>query len=1399
MKNKATWGIVGTLAVAGLVGVSLQPRARLDGQNGTGTFRVHAKQAQAKASETEAEEKIRACDDLAQVLEQFLTIDKAPRPDSCFTDSKSSAKANGTPSTLPDPALDPKFVIATLPDPIHTHLALMFDHMAEVIEQAAQDECYSYEASWLPWDDDEEKHLLLADDDRASYRKDLVEHQPGILVFRHTQLADPNKPCYGTGTQSSNNPLLPYRDGLIVFVVGEDPTKGIHADQFTNALAWIDQLKGSNQNKRARTVILGPTFSGSFPSLAKLLSDEDSKKDAKYAKEVWGSSSGPLAIHSGTANDGASIERFGQLSELDLSLKALNIDFHGFLERDEVGLERYFQYLEKESYKRSEIAVISEDETAYGGGNSNRRVESTAECSKDALRLYYPRDIAALRAAYQTNSVFNTTAPQQSSDIQRGRLPTDLADPEGPNHDAIRSYAGNQTPLSQEAYLLGIVNAMRVCHSQYVILRSTNALDELFLASYLRRAYPDARIVTDNSDRLFERERGATGMGGTMSVSTYPLLEREGEWIGNHNQRVFNSDTSEGTYIAFRLLLHAQGLSEDPNRKTSDRCALQPDTEQFRPRDPANKVATISGTLPPLPPACNQQLQQRQLPLIPDYGMPLWVVPQECESYCNEFRRPATWLTVLGRDGYWPIAAMNENTIQEPGVSGRHYSFAMPLSLKLGLIFLTFLLSFHFWCCWKPSFTAKPSFRTYFANPDEFLTVKRSFLDHVLNSDEWPRHTVLVFLGGWFAALLPLFVGWGCGAFDGLSGGSSNFWWVRWIVVPQCLVALAATIVNVWKVDDLRGWSKGDQQHAKLRINPRVLNAWVVGGSSVGLILFFVVFAWYLPTRLSPASRSLAHYSNMHILSGVSAMVPLVLITLGMYAWFWHSLHGLALFGKDRCLLPTTENLIDILRMFSQEEAGEPTERCAKPLARGVVILVPVLVATFLVIVFVVSRDVPVQSLIAKSYARIFYFYLVASISLMIVDAWQLLATWTRLRQLLMFLDRTPLRRTLAALRGFSWGSVWGMSGNVLDVRYKLLSRQLESLGHTVSSLSTHADAKTTDAARCCLAARSCVAVLAKLQKVDKTDESDRLALAQGCLDALKQLRKSTTGSVRATLDAALDCIAAQKLGIVMADPRAMAGAQECISALERFVTCESETSTLEKDCICALTETRQHGTEFAKWYAKNYRGCDEAENHNDCDEGNLESLETFQKATAEAAGTLLVRLLLPEWRTEKHSLVLVDAAQSGDSDDDQNTRPPLSNKQHIRDAEEFVCLPYMGFVQNILGRMRSMVMSILWLFFATAIAISSFPFDPRQGLSGIMLALFMLLGGIISYVYAQMHRDATLSHVTNTKPGELGGDFWLKIASFGIAPLLGLLTTVFPGIADFVFSWLQPGLQSIK
>jgi hypothetical protein len=94
---------------------------------------------------------------------------------------------------------------------------------------------------------------------------------------------------------------------------------------------------------------------------------------------------------------------------------------------------------------------------------------------------------------------------------------------------------------------------------------------------------------------------------------------------------------------------------------------------------------------------------------------------------------------------------------------------------------------------------------------------------------------------------------------------------------------------------------------------------------------------------------------------------------------------------------------------------------------------------------------------------------------------------------------------------------------------------------------------------------------------------------------------------------------------------------------------------------------------------------------------------------------------------------------------------------------------------------------------------VASYPFDPLPRLGGAFLVFFVIAGGVVVIVYAQMNRDATLSHITNTNPGELGSQFWLQLITFGIGPLLGLLTTLFPSITDFVTSWLQPNVQALK
>jgi hypothetical protein len=214
----------------------------------------------------------------------------------------------------------------------------------------------------------------------------------------------------------------------------------------------------------------------------------------------------------------------------------------------------------------------------------------------------------------------------------------------------------------------------------------------------------------------------------------------------------------------------------------------------------------------------------------------------------------------------------------------------------------------------------------------------------------------------------------------------------------------------------------------------------------------------------------------------------------------------------------------------------------------------------------------------------------------------------------------------------------------------------------------------------------------------------------------------------------------------------------------------------------------RRAGVKFADWYSTNYLNSRV---------GDLTRFAEFQKSIAAASGTLLTRALVPAWRLEEESLIV--AQVKDDKEETAPTVPPQAEESHIRNAEEFVCLNYLGFIQNVLGRLRTMAMTIIVLFLATACAMSSYPFDPRQALSAVLVVLFVIEGVVIVNVYADMHRDATLSHVTNTKPGELGSEFWFRVIGFGLAPLIGLMTRIFPGISDFVFSWLQPGISSLK
>ena len=438
------------------------------------------------------------------------------------------------------------------------------------------------------------------------------------------------------------------------------------------------------------------------------------------------------------------------------------------------------------------------------------------------------------------------------------------------------------------------------------------------------------------------------------------------------------------------------------------------------------------------------------------------------------------------------------------------------------------------------------------------------------------------------------------------------------------------------------------------------------------------VVSYLLVTHLTRQNAIPAFWRSVNLSSGVSPLLPQVFLIMGAYLWFWCNLRGVAHFGDDRPLLPTLDDLpralnIPMMPMFSQEEAAHPVQQVALP-SKGYLIR---LCFVFIMTLCICGIPLPghwIRTLGEHVFGQLIFVWLSLFVAVILTDGWEMWRAWNELRRLLVYLDRLPLRRTLRALRGLAWGSIWKMSGDVLQERYRVITFQLESLRHLTKAVATSAP---------------------------YAEVNNRTELLHG-LDHLQSKAK-----------------------------------------------------------------------DFSMWFVS-------LSKNQTIDVAHLRDL---QAEVATAAGLVMKSVLLPEWQKETTSLIvdrskpLVDGAEKPAETAIPIDKLPL----HVVAAEEFFVLPYLAFIQNTLGRIRTIALGSLWLFVGATLAVSSYPFDPLNVLGGIFLTVFLLYGGLANVVYAQMARDATLSHITDTQPKQLGGQFWGRLLTFSVGPLIGLLTTLFP------------------
>ena len=1347
MNNRGNIGIVALIAAA-LVGINYLPRGTQE------NAAEPAQRTEAHAEQSAASPELGLfppCESIRTLLARFYSDPKKiPYPASCYQPGK--APPSSSPAEKPKTKLE--IIVALVPNPLHTHLPLVFDRAVEAIQQAAQDEGYSYDGSWFPWSSERREYDRLADDTAYHDRKSQTEQQPGVMVFRNNvdkeEALSAPKESGAAKTSQADKLVKPYEAGLVVFVVGEQPTHGIDDSQFEKTMEWLAKLQPQDNrqpedNRPLR--ILGPISSGSLPSL---------ERELKKAIDDGRPFDSGLKIFSGTVSSSGSFEWF--CKQLKQSLKVQGewetpclestkkFQFRTYSESDQLKTDRFCKYLEEEGYDLNRLAILSEDQTEFGmaaryrdsgtdtpicvseteaagpvsekAGVPGEEIEAGLEAYRalkaEAVKhspvyLKYPRDIAALRAAYERQSIF--TAGKQTANVPGTTLRGQLVEPPGTQYDTPRSYAGQLDLLAQESLLQAIVGQLQMNSVQFVLIRATNTLDQIFLSRFLSRTYPQARIVLTGADLLYLRGDQGTSSQGIMALSTYPLLPGQQRWSrtlrAHHNRsyRLFGQEAAEGVYLAARGLL------------ASDRTPIP-----------------IYDSLPPL-----------------------WApVDSNAKPGPDDYRAP-TWLTVIGYGRFWPLAALNEvNKIHsdEPSLleqattkeinngdppeaddikQGAHLLF--PAEMYALLILCSAMAGWQLYCCWYGSICGQKHTLTYFAPQ--------------------PRreYSQLVFLG----SLIIGIIGAVFAVLSGLSYGSvlprdlSVWLWLATLWVVLCAVLSLAVNRSLPRLHSYpdgyrelvqeRGYWKNFVARIAKRRRPILISA----GSLILLIFgYAALLHLLLIDGLTPANRFPTFWRAVNLFSFVSPLLPQILLLFGLRGWFWCNLQGLTLVGPDRPLLPKEMQIPltsmemslgmrgTLLRLFAREESQKLIEDESTPLGVRWLKAFPIFLLGTTIAFRLILKGYYVASLGEKHFGCIVFWWLVLVTAVLLTDMHQMLQTWQKLRRLLVLLDRVRLRRTLAAMKGIAWGSVWKMGGSVLDERYRVISREFECLLNLKNLLQ---------------------------RRIDESAENEEGAAAalrsvQACLMTGFEFAKWYVGS----------------------DKTKDRGLPKPVENLESIQQPAKDTA-LPKPVNDAKSYQRPSN--------------------------DIGPIARFQEALARTAGVVMSDVVSPAWQKESESLLVDKSRLQSSNIPPTDIHRPFAPRSEVSDlvcaAEEFVVIPYLGVIQNALGRIRLMAFGMLSLFLGMTLAVASYPFGPQQVLGRILLVLFLVCGFAVAWVYGKMLRDATLSYVTDTNPGELGWQYWVRLTTFGIGPLLALLTALFPSLTEFLVSWIQPGAQAMK
>jgi hypothetical protein len=397
-------------------------------------------------------------------------------------------------------------LIATLPDPVDSHLDWMFDLQLEALRKAYGAAGFVSDQYAMPW-----ARGGGGDSARDSPPRDSAvwRNVPGVMLFRNVK----------------DNRIA------VLLVVSEMPTSGVRQAAFQAALAERKSVLAICPCARGAGVIqvLGPTFAGSGQSLHHVL-----------ARWTRGGTTARVISGAATSTDVASA-----IDTVDISFQTM---VHS---DDDLTAARRDVIDSHASADSTQRAIIAEGSTAYG---LERLKDPTTP--QATLRIRFPLNVATLRGAYERNRGIDSGAGGLRGSVPR--LPVDWQDPR--NAIEILPPMSALTLPTVDQGVEDVARMLRAHNVRQIEIDATDVRDKMFLAYQVRHRVPDELLITREGHMLYGHPDLAQDLRGMLVISSYPPdLHNQTRVIADTTERgarlVFPWDGAEGTYNAALVFL----------------------------------------------------------------------------------------------------------------------------------------------------------------------------------------------------------------------------------------------------------------------------------------------------------------------------------------------------------------------------------------------------------------------------------------------------------------------------------------------------------------------------------------------------------------------------------------------------------------------------------------------------------------------------------------------------------------------------------------------------------------------------------------------------------------------------------------------------------------------------